>query len=37
MKPTGINPGGNDLSLLPTELPITAVLVIGFLTGAGDH
>ena len=37
MKPSGINPGRNNLSLLPPKLSITAVLEIGFLTGAGDH
>lgn len=37
MKPAGINTGRNDFSLVSAELPITAVLVIGFLTGAGDH
>ena len=37
MKPAGIHTGRDDFSLVSTELPITAVLMIGFLTGAGDH
>ena len=37
MKPACINTGRNDFRLVSAELPITAVLMIGFLTGAGDH
>ena len=37
MKTAGIHTGGNHLGLLPAELSVTGILMIGLLTGAGDH